>query len=455
MNELDLIAGLRPAVPLPESDDLAVARSRLTSVLAGERGSARQRPQRGRAAVVGRRVAEGARSRRGLLLGAAAAAVAVVCGLTFAVSAARSGGADRSGQAPRRQADQRRLGHPAQPVTLPATLTAAQFLTHAAAATRHEHAVVPAPDQFIYSAGAGNNGVWWRTWESVNGSRPGVTDLSTGGWGSSSACTQAQAESTGCTPTGFLPDFPVNANAVMPYLVRLEQASASVPSSQDPPNWLANDTGKAVAGLLQFVYLLPAQQAAVFQMLAQTSGFEIVRNAVDAQGHSGVGIYWFYQDSGAMIVFNPASYQFMGFGTWPAGAVPANGQVPRAVRGVVSAPDAGTQTPWTIVKSEPPAPPAPKLTHREWLASMFEQARLWGASLPDHQHLTLGVIMADYLRKIQHQSPAQVQADMRAIAKTNLLLCTLDSPQGLKSFITAFRGRHGDRHPAVNPACWQ
>jgi hypothetical protein len=447
MNELDLIAGLRPAVPLPESDDLAVARSRLTSVLAGERGSARQRPQSGRPLV----------GRRGLMLGAAAAAVAVVCGLTFAVSAGNSGGADRSAHTPRRPADQRRLGpeHPAQPVTLPATLTAAQFLTHAAAATRHEHAVVPAPDQFIYSAGAGNNGVWWRTWESVDGSKPGVTDLSTGGWGSSSACTQAMAESNGCTPTGFLPDFPVNANAVLPYLVRLEQASASVPSSQDPPNWLANDTGKAVAGLLQFVYLLPAQQAAVFQMLAQTSGFEIVRDAVDAQGHSGVGIYWFYQDSGAMIVFNPATYQFMGFGTWPAGAVPANGQVPPAVNGVVSAPNAGTQTPWTIVNSEPPAPPAPKLTHREWLASMFSQARLWGASVPGHQHMTLGVIMADYLRKVQHRSPAQVQADMRAIAKTNLLLCTLDSPQGLKSFITAFRSRHGNRHPTVNPACWQ
>jgi hypothetical protein len=143
--------------------------------------------------------------------------------------------------------------------------------------------------------------------------------------------------------------------------VRLEQASASVPSSQDPPNWLANDTGKAVAGLLQSVYLLPAQQSAVFQMLAQTPGFEIVRNAVDAQGRPGVGIYWFYQDSGAMIVFDPVTYQFMGFGTWPMGAVPADGQVPPAVGGVVSAPNGMTQTPWTIVNSEPPAP---KLTHR-------------------------------------------------------------------------------------------
>jgi hypothetical protein len=407
-------------------------------------------------AQLGRRAA-GARSRRGLTLGAAAAAaVAVACGLTFAVSAGGPPAVRASHHDERAHSN----GGADQSVTIPATLTAVQFLTQAAAGTRREHAVVPGPDQFIYSEGFGaSTGAWWRQWESVNGSRPNVTDLSTGGWVSTAPCTEALAESTGCPPTGFLPDFPVSANAVMPYLVRLQQASASVPSSQDPPNWLANDTGKAVAGLLQFVYLLPAQQAAVFQMLAQTSGFEIVRNAVDAQGRPGVGIYWFYQDSGAMIVFNPVTYQFMGFGTWPTGAVPANGQVPPAVGGVVRAADGMTQTPWTIVNNEPAAPPTPKLTHRQWLASMLGQAYRWGAGLPGHQRLTLGVIMADYLREMQHQSPAQVQADMRAIAQFSPLLCTLDSPQGLRNFraarIAAIRSGHGNRRPAVNPACWQ
>jgi hypothetical protein len=237
----------------------------------------------------------------------------------------------------------------------------------------------------------------------------------------------------------------VSANAVMPYLVRLEQASASVPSSQDPPNWLANDTGKAVAGLLQSVYLLPAQQAAVFQMLAQTPGFEIVRNAVDARGRPGVGIYWLYQGGGAMIVFNPVTYQFLGFGTWPDGAVPANGQVPPASGGVVSAPDGMTQTPWTIVNSEPAAPPPPPT---------FAQVFQWGASLPGHQRMTFGVIMADYLREVQHLSPAQVQADMRRI-RLHPLLCTLDNFQSLRAFRLAIRSGHGIRHAAVNPACWK
>jgi hypothetical protein len=396
-------------------------------------------------AQLSRRVAAGARSRRGLTLGAAAAAaVAVACGLTFAVSGGGPPAVPASHHDERAHSNG---GGADQSVTVPATLTAVQFLTRAAAAMRHEHAVVPAPDQFIYSEGFEPiNGDWWRTWESVNGSRPSVTDLSTGGWGSSTACTEALAESTGCTPTGFLPDFPVSANAVMPYLVRLEQASASVPSSQDPPNWLANDTGKAVAGLLGSVYLLPAQQAAVFQMLAQTSGFEIVRNAVDAQGHRGVGIYWFYQGGGAMIVFDPVTYQCLGFGTWPMGAVPANGQVPSAVGGVVSAPDAGTQTPWTIVNSEPSAPP-PRPT--------FAQVFQWGASLPGHERMTFGVIMADYLREVQHLSPAQVQAEMRTTRQA--LLCTLDSFQSLRALrLAAIRSGQGVRRPAaVNPACWK
>jgi hypothetical protein len=415
-------------------------------------------------AQLSRRVAARARSRRGLTLGAAAAtAVAVACGVTFAVSAGAPPTVPASHHDERAHSNG---GGANQPVTVPATLTAVQFLTQAAAATRHEHAVVPAADQFIYSAGAGSNGAWWRTWESVNGSQPSVTDLSTGGWGTSTACTEAQAESTGCTPTGFLPDFPVSANAVMPYLVRLEQASASVPSSQDPPNWLANDTGKAVAGLLQFVYLLPTQQAAVFQMLAQTPGFKIVRDAVDAQGRSGVGIYWFYQGSGAMIVFDPVTYQFMGFGTWPVGAVPANGQVPPAVGRVVSAPDGMTQTPWTIVNSEPAAPPPPKLTHREWLHSLVYPASVWGAGLPGHQRMTYGVIIADYLREVMHLSPAQVQADMRGIAQFSPILCTLDIPAADGGIWVgpAGIGGHGPllkalvslhhRHP-VNPACWQ
>jgi hypothetical protein len=115
---------------------------------------------------------------------------------------------------------------------------------------------------------------------------------------------------------------------------------------------------------------------------------------------------------------------------------------------VVSAPDGMTQTPWTIVNSEPPAPPP---------LPSFAQVFQWGASLPGHERMTFGVIMADYLREVQHLSPAQVEADMR---KTRgLLLCTLDNFHSLRSLraarLAAIRSRHGIGRPAVNPACWK
>jgi hypothetical protein len=368
MNEIDLVAGLRPAVPLPDSDDLAAARSRVTAVLAAEPGSARERwrPKPATAAGPGRRAA-GARRRRALTLGAVAAAgVAVACGLTFLVSAGSVPAASVSAGHGADPVASVSAGHGADPavgrhpaVSVPATLTAVQFLTQAAGATRHEQAAVPAPDQYIYSdLYDGQEPA--RTWLPADGLRPGVFEYGSRGYQSEGPCSAAQAASTGCTlAAGYLPEFPVRASAVLAYLAKLRIAETSVPSAQDPPNWLANDTGKAVASLLQTTYMLPAQLSAVFQMLAQTPGFEIVRNAVDALGRHGVGIYWLYQGAGAMIVFNPVTYQFLGFGTWPDGAVPADGQIPPASGGVVSAPNAVALTAMAIVNSEPRACPSP------------------------------------------------------------------------------------------------
>ncbi len=138
MTELDLIASLRPAVPLPDEGDLAAARSRLMTTLAFEPGGASAQapallPQY---AQPGRRSAA-PRLRRGMVVGAAAAAgVAVACAVTLAVSAGTSGKTQAGGHGQ----------------SVPATLTAVQFLTAAAAATGHEHAgSPPAPDQYVYT----------------------------------------------------------------------------------------------------------------------------------------------------------------------------------------------------------------------------------------------------------------------------------------------------------------
>jgi hypothetical protein len=422
MNELDLIATLRPEVALPGERDLAAARSKLMSTLAldprpaagQERPARPQHARRGRSSVPRRR-------RRGVVLGAVAAGVAVACVITLAVTAGNSGGHG--------------VG-PGQGPQVPATLTAVQFLSAAAVATRHEQAgPSPAPDQYVYSdvfeRGSGSA----REWLAADGSRTGVIDLSgsqQAGSYSVPACTAAQAESSGCLlAAGFLPALPVSASAVLPYLARLQLAETSPPANQHTPNWLANDTGKAVASLLQTTYLLPAQQAAVFQMLARTPGFEIVRSAADALGRRGVGIYWLYQGSGAMIVFNPVTYRFMGSGTWGQGDVPADGQVPQASHGVVTAPQGLALVSMTIVDSEPGVTPSVQQKLRQKLVLLMRQARDWGARQPGHEQLTIGAVVAEYLREVVHMSPAQVREYMGEIAHINPLLCVRDNPQAI------------------------
>jgi len=243
------------------------------------------------------------------------------------------------------------------------------------------------------------------------------------------ACTAAQAESTGCNlAAGYLPGLPVRASAVLAYLARLQLAVASPPPNQKTPNWLANDTGKAVEALLSNTYLLPAQQAAVFQMLAQTPGFQIVRTATDALGRRGVGIYWFYQDSGAMIIFDPVTYRFMGFGTWGAGDVPASGQPPSS-SGVVRAPDGFALVSIAVVDSAPAL--SGSLSARQKLVALFRRARQWAVRQPGHQQLTIGAGVADYLRVVLHLPPARVKQYMREFAKFYAFLCIPDSPQSL------------------------
>lgn len=431
MTELDLIASLRPAVPLPDEGDLAAARSRLMTTLAFEPGGASAQapallPQY---AQPGRRSAA-PRLRRGMVVGAAAAAgVAVACAVTLAVSAGSSGKTQAGGHGQ----------------SVPATLTAVQFLTAAAAATGHEHAgSPPAPDQYVYTETVAPGNGRAREWLSADGSRTGVLDVLGPQASSSSvpACTAAQAAATGCNPeAGYLSGLPLNASAIPAYLARLQLAAATPPAGQTTPNWLANDTGKAVAGLLQSTYLLPAQQSALFQLLAQTPGFQIVRDAADILGRRGVGIYWPYQGSGAMIIFDPATYHFLGFGTWGQGDVPANGQVPPASGGAVAAPDGTALVAMAIVNSEPAVSPS----DRQKLAALIRQARQWAAGQPGHQQATIGTLVADYLRAVLHMSPAQVQQHMREFAQLVPSLCVRDAPQDLRAA--------RQRGPTSQPPC--
>jgi hypothetical protein len=80
---------------------------------------------------------------------------------------------------------------------------------------------------------------------------------------------------------------------------------------------VANDLGKALLVLMGQTYLRPAQQAALYQLMAHTPGFTVVPRMLDATGRPGVGILWHYQGAKAAIIFDRATYAFLGVRTWP------------------------------------------------------------------------------------------------------------------------------------------
>jgi hypothetical protein len=403
MNDLDLITELRPDVPLADACGLTGPRARLTTQLSAP-GAGRRRARR---ATNRHRLAW-----RISLAGAtavAAAAVAVALLLTSAVPS-RGPGAASNRARPARSAPGNR--HPRR-IAVPATLTAAQFLNSAAAATARRTAAPPRPDQYVYTKDVTPGEGWSKEWLSANGARPGLAEVSNSPAGSGTtepACTVAQAKRTGCyIAAGYLPGFPVHAKAVLAYLARLDLAVTSPPGPDEPANWLANDTGKAIGALLQTTYLLPAQQSAIFRLLARTPGFRIVRSADDPIGRPGVGIYWAYQGSGAMITFNPATYAFLGFGTWPVGPQPV------LTGHNVKAPDGTALTATAIVNALPPhhtpptaKPPLPRHGRTRALARLLPQVRRWAAAT--HQRGTVVQVVIAYLRRVLHLSGARLHA---------------------------------------------
>jgi hypothetical protein len=296
MNDIDLVAGLRPAVPLPDPDQLAPARDRLAAAIAAETGSCRG------ASNTGRRVAAvpGVRPRRlatWAAVGSAVAAAVVVAALVVNSAPAVAPSHPR----------------PAGHSTLPARLTAAQWLTSAALAARKHSAVVPRPDQYVYSETVGPHGrSRYQIWLSVDGTRPGLVQPVGESPIPMTPCTVAQAEAHACSlEQGYLPDLPSSPPALFAFLVKIGWASTG-PPPKPIPNWAANDLGKNIATLLEDEYLTPAQRGGLFELMAQTPGFRLVRHAVDAIGRAGVGIAWTYLGLANTIVFDQSTYALLG-----------------------------------------------------------------------------------------------------------------------------------------------
>lgn len=306
MSDLDVMTRLRPDAPLPSAAELAGARRRLLDAIAAEPASTRIAA--GTVATIGLPERKALRRRRHFAL-AGVAAVAAASVAFFAIATS---------------------GPSSRPSKLAINLTSATFLDRAASAVVNEPPAPPEPGQFVYSETETPDGTVTETWLSADGSSAGLTRWTSGSTApgdpqgtdlGSAPCSVAQAETTKCFPTvGYFPDLPTDPNAVLAYLNEVGVVDTAGGSPADAPaGWEDNVIGKAVSQLMSSTYLLPAQEAALYKLMAETPGFQMVPSMTDAIGRSGVGIEWTFAGGTGAIIFDPTTFAYLGTRTWPAG----------------------------------------------------------------------------------------------------------------------------------------
>jgi hypothetical protein len=334
MNDLDLVTDLMPQAPLPEPAELAGARGRLAAAIAAERTRTRYEsaegshltapespssPWRAQPASSARR----ARPARRLALTAVVATAAAAAAVAALIAVPGHGPA--APPAP---------GRPAARPPAEVKLDAAQFFRRAAMVVMRESVAIPGPAQFVYTETEGSNGAASRQWLSAEGNKAGLVENPGQRSFRSPPCTVAQAQvaqksAPGIFPptyhcseqAGYLPGMPTDPHQLLAYLYKIGIAQ---PGDSNGTSWAANDFGKAVEFLMSTTYLLPAQRAALFELMAKTPGFTVVSGARDATGRIGVAVKWTF-DGAAEIIFNPISYAYMGDRTWPEPGFKASG----------------------------------------------------------------------------------------------------------------------------------
>jgi hypothetical protein len=295
MNDLDVLAAFRPEIAVAGFEELAPSRRRLMAAIASEPVVSSGHEADGPSAP-----ATGAPIRRSRSGRAAALIVVAAAAVTLALIVVP--GTTHAG-----------------PRSLPSDeLTAAVFLHQAASAVERDAVHVPQPNQFVYTETEDSDGTVDRTWLSVDGASPGRVDGAGAGSDEIASCTVAQAEATRCYPAaGFLPGLPTDPSTLLAFLNRIGIIDTVGQANDSLPGWEDNVIGKAVMYLMQTTYLLPAQQAALYDLMAGTPGFQVVADLKDAIGRTGVGIEWSFQGDSGVVIFDPTTYDFLGVRTWP------------------------------------------------------------------------------------------------------------------------------------------
>ena len=310
MTELELLRELGDETALPELTDLAPARARLMRTITSEHG--------GVAGLLSWRAARARRPSRRLHLIAATVSVAAAAAVVFMTlggdahsvsSPTRSNGAVAGALGPHFPA----LTHP----------TAKEILQRAAFVALQTTAATPSPDQFVYTENADAAGQTAQSWMSVDG-----TQTSRVGNNTFPPCLPGHfvpgelvepgsplyrpgdGGRVPCTPQpAYFPDMPTQADGMLAYLEQTQGVRGD-DNADD-----LNDLAKQVGYMLSSYYLLPAQQAALYEFLAQTPGITAQTGVTDVIGRPGIGVVWSFEGGGGMLIFNPQTYGFLGWST--------------------------------------------------------------------------------------------------------------------------------------------
>ena len=252
-----------------------------------------------------------ARRRRRLVFGGVSVAAAAAVGVGVLITA--PGGATSPG------------------MTISAHLTAKQILDRAAAAALSEPAVTPRPGQFVYTKeiteySSGNIKMlvseYWHSVDGLRNSRitttvtyadraptqmseiyPGCRNghYNPGGTVPSNSAV-GPAKTGACTVwPAYFPDMPTTASNMLTYLEQTQGVKPGDPAS------LFHAVAEGVSG----DYLLPAQRAALYQLLATTPGLTVVPSVRDAAGRTGVGIQISVYHM--VLIFDPRTFASVGY----------------------------------------------------------------------------------------------------------------------------------------------
>jgi hypothetical protein len=221
-------------------------------------------------------------------------------------------------------------GHPA--AFGPAT-TAAGVLHNAALAALELPAGAPRPGQFVYTKlyttqNPNGGGVEvLQSWLSADGVQAGLTSGGTPGTtGYSPGCRGGWyyypndlRHTQRCQPSvnaAYFPDMPTSPGPLRAWLRRHLGGADSYASGL-----LTN-----VESMETTDYLLPRQQAALYELLAQTPGLTVVPRVTNMRGVTGIGIRSTVVDKGSIytIIFDPRTYAPLGM-NWVAVSGPFKG----------------------------------------------------------------------------------------------------------------------------------